>query len=366
MSDKGERTKQLILAKASDLFAERGFSCVTMKDVCDHTGLSRGGLYRYFASTAQIFEEIIQGTANKSGVYICEKMKMGVPADQILQEAFSQLEQEMLQDKNSLSFAIYEYAMIIDAHFFEEMAQAGREKWRRLFLYGKERGEFQEIDYEPIIDILLYSYQGVRMWSRVAALQKEQIHCMLQTISECLLIERKSLMTEIILVRPSLELKDKAIEYRQEHFDFGETIINGSELFDQTESYEEWLKAVTNNTSTLTVNPNWVVTDTFFAWDLNTKKIVGIIDLRHTLNDFLRDFGNCGYSVRPSFRGRGIATQMLGQLLTIAKEAGLKKIHLSVEQDNIASVKTIQKYHGVYERTFEHDGKRADVYQIIL
>ncbi len=47
---------------------------------------------------------------------------------------------------------------------------------------------------------------------------------------------------EIRLVKPSLELKDKALEYRQEHFDFGEQVINGSELFDTITSYEEWLK----------------------------------------------------------------------------------------------------------------------------
>ena len=49
---------------------------------------------------------------------------------------------------------------------------------------------------------------------------------------------------EIELIKPSLGLKDKALEYRQEHFDFGEQIINGSELFDKITSYEEWFKKV--------------------------------------------------------------------------------------------------------------------------
>lgn len=52
---------------------------------------------------------------------------------------------------------------------------------------------------------------------------------------------------EIRLVKPSIEWKDKALEYRQEHFDFGEQIINGSELFDKITSYEEWLKKVIAN-----------------------------------------------------------------------------------------------------------------------
>lgn len=105
----------------------------------------------------------------------------------------------------------------------------------------------------------------------------------------------------IHLVRPARNLKDKALQYRQEHFDNGENIINGSELFDKTDTYEEWLQAVTENATPETVNPNLVLTDTFFAVDVQ-EEIVGIIDLRHTLNDFLINLGNCGYSVRPSMR----------------------------------------------------------------
>lgn len=64
---------------------------------------------------------------------------------------------------------------------------------------------------------------------------------------------------DIKLIRPTLELKSRALDYRKEHFDNGEFIINGSELFDKTDSYEEWLAAVTNNANPETVNPNWIV-----------------------------------------------------------------------------------------------------------
>ena len=170
----------------------------------------------------------------------------------------------------------------------------------------------------------------------------------------------------ISLVRPTIELKEKALNYRQEHFDNNEMIINGSELLDKSDSYEEWLQAVTNNSDEKTVNPEWVLTDTFFAIDNDTQRIIGIIDLRHTLNHFLMNFGNCGYSVRPSERRKGYATEMLKQLLSIAKKAGLNKLHLSVERNNIPSIKTITKNSGEYERSFEFEGQQADIYKVIL
>ena len=169
----------------------------------------------------------------------------------------------------------------------------------------------------------------------------------------------------IKFIRPTIEHKDDALAFKQEFIDNGEQTINGSELLDQMDSYEDWLKCVTDNISEETVNPEWVVTDTFFAMDDNDS-IVGIIDLRHELKGFLVDFGNTGYSVRPSERKKGYATEMLRQLLGVARECGLNSLQLSVERSNEPSVKTIVKNGGEYERSFEFQGEEADVYRIVL
>ena len=42
MGARGDRTKSRIISAARDLFSEKGFSAVTMKDICDEAEMSRG------------------------------------------------------------------------------------------------------------------------------------------------------------------------------------------------------------------------------------------------------------------------------------------------------------------------------------
>lgn len=170
---------------------------------------------------------------------------------------------------------------------------------------------------------------------------------------------------ELTLVRPDKEHKSDALIFKQEFFDIGEKIINGSEMLDNTEIYEDWLGSITANASVDTVNPEWVLTDTFFAVD-EAGKIIGIIDFRHELKGFLVDFGHCGYSVRPSERRKGYATKMLALIIDVAKANNLTSLQLSVERSNVPSIKTIVKNGGVLERSFEYEGEIADIYKIML
>ncbi len=59
MVQKGDRTKREILQAAQELFSQRGYAVVTMSDLCAATGLSRGGLYRHYSSTEEVFAALL-------------------------------------------------------------------------------------------------------------------------------------------------------------------------------------------------------------------------------------------------------------------------------------------------------------------
>ena len=84
MEKNSVKTKKRILEKALSLFAKKGYKNVTMTDICIETGLSRGGLYRHYGSTHQIFSEIINSLMNAQHDELSQKIKQDVPASIIL------------------------------------------------------------------------------------------------------------------------------------------------------------------------------------------------------------------------------------------------------------------------------------------
>lgn len=170
MGNKGEQTKRLICMNAYQLFVEKGYKDVTMKDICDKTGLSRGGLYRHFTGTEQIFLEIINTLMGKQQNEFHEKMLKGIPAAEILDGVLARYESEMLDQSSSLSIAIYEFfsnpKMSKGDNSITQQYLNSKKMWIDLIQYGIQRKEFKEtVIPESIFDLIIFSYQGVRMYS---------------------------------------------------------------------------------------------------------------------------------------------------------------------------------------------------------
>ena len=191
MNRRGTETRRLILKKSYPLFAEKGFKEVTMKDICECTGLSRGGLYRHYDSTSQIFAEILEELLKRQEDEFSEKIKKKESSICILNDVLERYRLEMLDSGNSLSVAIYEFYSLPQSEHIPnallEQYLLSKEMWSRLIQYGIEQQEFKQVDIPAVFDLIVFSYQGVRMYSRLMPLDKDIPDRIVRQIKELLL-----------------------------------------------------------------------------------------------------------------------------------------------------------------------------------
>lgn len=91
------------------------------------------------------------------------------------------------------------------------------------------------------------------------------------------------------------------------------------------------------------------VPSTFLVGDVDGQ-IVGRVSIRHRLNERLAEVGgHIGYGIRPAFRGRGYATEMLRQALVVAREVGIQQALLTCDDTNLTSAATVERCGGRLE-----------------
>ena len=167
-------------------------------------------------------------------------------------------------------------------------------------------------------------------------------------------------MEKIILVKPDLSYADEIIKYKEESLKEN-PLINGAAGLNNFSSIEDWLEELKKRSSEATVPEGLVPSSTYLGIRERDNYIVGMIDIRHYLNNFLKQFGgNIGYGVRKTEKNKGYAKQMLKLALEKCKELKIKKVLITCDEDNIASEKVILSANAKFEdiRSFEGKNKK--------
>ena len=173
-------------------------------------------------------------------------------------------------------------------------------------------------------------------------------------------------MSEIILMRPDESMLEEIRSYREAMLAAGSS-MDGTSGLNQYEDPAEWLAHVRNLENAETCPPHLVTATRCVAVRKTDLGIVGMIDLRHRLNDYLAEYaGHIGYSVRPDERRKGYATQMLRLVLDEARRRGIPRVLVTCDEDNEASARTIERCGGVFERHADLDGEVLRRYWIEL
>jgi len=172
-------------------------------------------------------------------------------------------------------------------------------------------------------------------------------------------------MSKLILIKPTMAYEEQIWSYRQAFLERGDS-LDGTSRLKEAESVTWWLADVEQNRYEETVIEGFVPATSYLAVRASDNKVVGMIQVRHRLNDFLLNFGgHIGYSVHPNERKKGYATQMLRLTLPeCRRELGLEKVLITCDKANVGSRKAIVTSGGILENEYEREGKTIQRYWV--
>lgn len=135
-------------------------------------------------------------------------------------------------------------------------------------------------------------------------------------------------------------------------------------LRDDASDFAKLIKKWAGYSRGIGLDENWVPNSTYFLLDAR-EEIVGVINIRHYLNDrFRTGGGHIGYGVPPSQRGKGYATLMLQLALEEARRMGIDDVLLSIFPNNTGSRKVILNNGGKASGKGFYKGREIEFYRI--
>jgi AcrR family transcriptional regulator len=190
MVTKGDKTREALLNTAKALFSEKGYSAVTMKDFCDRQGLSRGGLYRHFASTKEIFIAMLDADKENSLLELEKAISAGISARELFLHFLKIQKQEVQQAGGRLSVAVYEFCTSNPDQktYLDDRFQAAVETLEKLIRYGQARQEFRAGNAKATASHLVVFLEGFKLSSAVISLSEAMIEQQLHYLYEMVVI----------------------------------------------------------------------------------------------------------------------------------------------------------------------------------
>lgn len=162
-------------------------------------------------------------------------------------------------------------------------------------------------------------------------------------------------MEKLKHITPSLEYKEDLINYINEHYECNSEIHGVNSLNKYLDNYEEWLTKLEHE-RTIEPSETLVPAETYLLVREEDNKVVGMINIRLTLNENLKKFGgHIGYGIRPSERRKGYNKINLYLALKRCNELGIELVYLDCSSYNLGSSKTMEALGGIRVAEYQNE-----------
>ncbi|GCE26433.1 acetyltransferase [Dictyobacter alpinus] len=154
------------------------------------------------------------------------------------------------------------------------------------------------------------------------------------------------------LIKPSIAYGPQYLAMVAEHVEAGEGYgYNNIDL--AREDFAAFVRELEEEAQGIGLPEGFPAQQTYFLVK-DRQMVMGEIRFRSNLTPPYEKFsGHIAYNIRPSQRGQGYATRQLALLLEEARKLHLPFVTLTVEDENPASVRVIQKNGGTLSRIVE-------------
>ena len=162
-------------------------------------------------------------------------------------------------------------------------------------------------------------------------------------------------MDKFRFVIPTTDWQESAISFINEFYEYNSNINGTGGLQKYLDNYDEWLEKLEEDYKR-EPNEEKVPARTYFLVRESDNKIVGMINIRLTLNEKLKKYGgHIGYSIRPTERGKGYNKINLYLGLKICQKYGIKEVFMDADKENPASWKTMESLGGINIQEYYDD-----------
>ncbi len=180
MSEKSVQKRNYIIEKAREVFSQKGYLTVTMKDIVEACEISRGGLYLYFDSIKALFLAVLEKEKEESDDELEPALSKATSSADILALFLQEQKKEILKKTGSLKRANYEF------YFGNEIPRKENPMRRQFVMSVKiveklirdavEEGDFVCEDPLGAARNMMYVLEGLKVSAETIGITEETVN----------------------------------------------------------------------------------------------------------------------------------------------------------------------------------------------